>query len=146
MRIPRGNSTRGCAGKTTTCRELQKVLPRNVFLDGDWRWDMHPFVVADETKATVNSNITHLLNGFLTCPEFENVISVLMATSLLVFSPARLNASRMMQATCRMCGKFTLSALTVQHDHFVVQPRMLSVMTSCGGPGSAGRTALAACQ
>ena len=61
-------------GKTATCRELQKILPRNVFLDGDWCWDMHPFVVTDETKAMVNSNITHLLNDFLACSEFENVI------------------------------------------------------------------------
>ena len=61
-------------GKTTTCRELQKILPRNVFLDGDWCWDMHPFVVTGETKAMVNSNITHLLNGSLACSEFENVI------------------------------------------------------------------------
>jgi AAA domain len=61
-------------GKTTTCHELQKILPRNVFLDGDWCWDMHPFVVTDETIAMVNSNITHLLNSFLACSEFENVI------------------------------------------------------------------------
>jgi hypothetical protein len=61
-------------GKTATCRELQKILPRNVFLDGDWCWDMHPFVVTGETKAMVNSNIAHLLNGFLACSEFENVI------------------------------------------------------------------------
>ena len=61
-------------GKTTTCRELQKILPRNVFLDGDWCWDMQPFVVTDETKAMVESNITHLLNSFLACSEFENVI------------------------------------------------------------------------
>jgi hypothetical protein len=61
-------------GKTATCRELQKILPRNVFLDGDWCWDMHPFVVTDETKAMVNSNITHLLNSFLACSEFENVV------------------------------------------------------------------------
>jgi hypothetical protein len=61
-------------GKTATCRELQKILPRNVFLDGDWCWDMHPFVVTDETKAMVNSNIAYLLNGFLACSEFENVI------------------------------------------------------------------------
>ena len=61
-------------GKTATCRELQRILPKNVFLDGDWCWDMHPFVVADETIAMVNDNITHLLNGFLACSEFENVI------------------------------------------------------------------------
>lgn len=61
-------------GKTATCRELQKILPRNVFLDGDWCWDTHPFVVTDETKAMVNSNIAHMLNAFLACSEFENVI------------------------------------------------------------------------
>jgi chloramphenicol 3-O-phosphotransferase len=61
-------------GKTATCRELQKILPRNVFLDGDWCWDMRPFVVTGETKAMVNNNIVHLLNGFLACSEFENVI------------------------------------------------------------------------
>jgi hypothetical protein len=61
-------------GKTATCHELQKILPQNVFLDGDWCWDTHPFVVTDETKAMVESNITHLLNNFLACSEFENII------------------------------------------------------------------------
>ena len=61
-------------GKTTTCLELQEILPRNVFLDGDWCWCMRPFVVTDETKAMVEGNITHLLNSFLACSEFENVI------------------------------------------------------------------------
>jgi len=45
-------------GKTATCRELQKVLPRNVFLDGDWCWDMHAFAVTGETIAMANCNIT----------------------------------------------------------------------------------------
>jgi hypothetical protein len=35
---------------------------------------MRPFIVTDETRAMVNSNIAHLLNGFLACSEFENVI------------------------------------------------------------------------
>jgi hypothetical protein len=61
-------------GKTATCRELQKILPRNVFLDGDWCWDMRPFVVTGETKKMVEGNIAHLLNSFLDCSEFENVI------------------------------------------------------------------------
>jgi len=61
-------------GKTTTCRELQRILPRNVFLDGDWCWNMRPFVVTEETKAMVSSNIAHLLDSFLACSEFENVI------------------------------------------------------------------------
>ena len=51
-------------GKTTTCRELQKILPRNVFLDGDWCWDMQPFVVNEETKTMVMKNICFQLKQF----------------------------------------------------------------------------------
>lgn len=61
-------------GKTATCRELQKILPKNVFLDGDWCWDMRPFTVNDETKAMVQRNIAFMLNSFLRCSEYENVI------------------------------------------------------------------------
>ena len=61
-------------GKTAACRELQKILPKNVFLDGDWCWDMKPFTVTGETKAMVQQNIAFLLNNFLRCSEYENVI------------------------------------------------------------------------
>ena len=61
-------------GKTSTCRELQKILPKNVFLDGDWCWMMQPFTVTDETKEMVQQNIAALLNNFLRCSAFENVI------------------------------------------------------------------------
>lgn len=62
------------AGKTATCRELQKLLPDNVLLDGDWCWDMRPFVVNEETKAMVLKNIAFLLNGFLRYAAYQNVI------------------------------------------------------------------------
>ena len=61
-------------GKTATCQELQKLLPKNVFLDGDWCWMMRPFTVTDETKEMVQQNIAALLNNFLRCSELENVI------------------------------------------------------------------------
>ncbi len=61
-------------GKTSTCRELQRRLPNNVFLDGDWCWDMRPFNVNAETRAMVLDNICHLLNSFLRCRAYENVI------------------------------------------------------------------------
>jgi len=32
-------------GKTTTSNELKKLLMKSVFLDGDWCWDMSPFIV-----------------------------------------------------------------------------------------------------
>ena len=61
-------------GKTTTCRILRDSLPDCAFLDGDWCWDMHPFKVTEETKRMVTDNICHVLNNFLACTEFENVV------------------------------------------------------------------------
>ncbi|NLY67173.1 MAG: AAA family ATPase [Tissierellia bacterium] len=67
------NGTMG-VGKTATSRELQKLLPNCVFLDGDWCWDMSPFVVNDETKKMVIDNISYLLNNFISCSVYENII------------------------------------------------------------------------
>lgn len=61
-------------GKTTVCKLLRDMLPNSVFLDGDWCWDMHPFVVTDETKTMVTDNICHLLRNFIGCSAFENII------------------------------------------------------------------------
>lgn len=61
-------------GKTATCQTLKNYLPNSVFLDGDWCWDMHPFVVTDETKRMVMGNICFLLNSFLKCSAYDNVI------------------------------------------------------------------------
>ncbi|MBQ6819950.1 MAG: AAA family ATPase [Clostridium sp.] len=67
------NGTMG-VGKTTTCLELQKLIPKNVFLDGDWCWNMNPFVVNHETKTMVISNIVFLIDNFIKCNEYENII------------------------------------------------------------------------
>ena len=67
------NGTMG-AGKTTVCRSLTRLLPANVFLDGDWCWDMNPFTVTEETKTMVLENIAFLLNQFLSCSSLEYVI------------------------------------------------------------------------
>lgn len=61
-------------GKTTVCCELKEILPNSVMLDGDWCWDMHPFTVNEETKRMVVDNICHMLNNFLKCSAFENII------------------------------------------------------------------------
>lgn len=61
-------------GKTTVCRELKNQLHRSVFLDGDWCWDMNPFVVTEETKAMVLDNVTALLGNFLRCSAYDHVI------------------------------------------------------------------------
>lgn len=62
------------AGKTAACKILKNTRDNSVFLDGDWCWDMHPFIVNDETKAMVQSNITYMLNSFLRCSAYDNVV------------------------------------------------------------------------
>lgn len=61
-------------GKTTVSQQLKQDLPNSVFLDGDWCWDADPFQVTEETKAMVMDNIRYLLNRFLHCTAYENVI------------------------------------------------------------------------
>ena len=61
-------------GKTTVCQQLKQDLPNSVFLDGDWCWDASPFQVTDETKVMVTNNICYLLNNFLKCSAYENII------------------------------------------------------------------------
>ena len=61
-------------GKTTVCEIMKKKLDRAVFLDGDRCWDADPFVVNDETKRMVEGNICYLLNSFIRCSAFENII------------------------------------------------------------------------
>ena len=61
-------------GKTTVCQQLKSELPNSVFLDGDWCWDADPFQVTDETKNMVLDNICHLLNNFIHCSAFDNII------------------------------------------------------------------------
>ncbi len=61
-------------GKTTVCQNLKVKLPDSVFLDGDWCWDASPFKVTEETKSMVINNICYLLNSFIACSAYENVI------------------------------------------------------------------------
>lgn len=61
-------------GKTTVCQRLKMTLHNSVFLDGDWCWDANPFQVTEETKTMVLDNICYLLNSFLRCSAYENVI------------------------------------------------------------------------
>lgn len=61
-------------GKTSVCRVLEKKLNNSVFLDGDWCWDSSPFRVTEETKKMVLQNISFLLNQFLHCSAYDNVI------------------------------------------------------------------------
>ena len=61
-------------GKSSVCTELLPLLSPAVFLDGDWCWNMSPFMVTEETRTMVLDNITHLLNNFLRCSEYRFII------------------------------------------------------------------------
>ncbi|MCD8005845.1 MAG: AAA family ATPase [Oscillospiraceae bacterium] len=61
-------------GKTSVCQILKTKLTDCVFLDGDWCWDANPFQVNDETKAMVHKNICFLLNQFIHCSAYKNII------------------------------------------------------------------------
>ena len=67
------NGTMG-VGKTTTCRLLNKKLPNSVWLDGDWCWQINPFIVNEENKRMVEDHIRYLLRGFLNNTTIEYVI------------------------------------------------------------------------
>ena len=62
------------AGKTTVGQKMKQKMNNSVFLDGDWCWDAHPFQVTEETKQMVLENICFLLNQFLRCSAYENII------------------------------------------------------------------------
>ncbi|MBM7616088.1 AAA family ATPase [Alkaliphilus hydrothermalis] len=67
------NGTMG-VGKTATCRLLNKKLNNSVWLDGDWCWQINPFVVNEENKKMVEDNIQHLLRSYLSNSTLEYVI------------------------------------------------------------------------
>ena len=61
-------------GKTSIGQFMKTQLNNCVFLDGYWCWDMNPFQVTTETKKMVIENISFLLNNFIHCPVYENII------------------------------------------------------------------------
>ncbi|MGM9657735.1 MAG: AAA family ATPase [Eubacteriales bacterium] len=62
------------SGKTTVSEIIKNKLDNSVFLDGDWCWDSHPFTVTEETKRMVLDNICFLLNQFIRCSAYRNII------------------------------------------------------------------------
>jgi len=83
-------------GKTATCLRLQQHLQKSVFLDGDWCWYMRPFQLTEETKRLAMDNICYLLNSFLHCSAFENIVFcwVLHKQSILDELLARLDTTQ----------------------------------------------------
>lgn len=103
-------------GKSTVCHELNHYLGKSVFLDGDWCWDMHPFVVNDETKAMVMNNICFQLNQFIHCSTIENIIFcwVMHEQSIIDEIRTRLDDCEVISISL-ICNEETLAA-RIQKD------------------------------
>ncbi len=67
------NGTMG-VGKSTVSNLLFKKLQPSVYLDGDWCWNMSPFVVSDENKEMVINNIAYLLQSFLQNSGYKYIV------------------------------------------------------------------------
>ncbi|WMJ89011.1 AAA family ATPase [Anaerocolumna sp. MB42-C2] len=67
------NGTMG-VGKSSVCKKLLEKLTPGVWLDGDWCWNMNPFIVTEENKEMVEDNICYLLRSFLNNSGYEYVI------------------------------------------------------------------------
>ena len=76
-------------GKSAVCRELLRQLTPGVWLDGDWCWNMTPFVVSEENKRMVLSNITHLLRAYLNNSSYRYVLFCWVMDQPLLFLPRR---------------------------------------------------------
>jgi len=104
------NGTMG-VGKSTTCKRLNEKLDKSVFLDGDWCWNMDPFVVTEETKKMGMDNITYTLNNFLSCSAFDHVIFCWVIHSINILDEiiSKLNPSDYkLQVITLTCNEETL--------------------------------------
>ena len=72
-------------GKSAVCRELLRQLTPGVWLDGDWCWNMNPFVVSEENKRMVLSNTTHLLRAYLNNSSYRYVLFCWVMDQPLLF-------------------------------------------------------------
>lgn len=61
-------------GKTSVCRRLKQNLNNCVFLDGDNCWETSPLLNTEETRAMAMDNVCHLLNNFIKCSAYDNIV------------------------------------------------------------------------
>ncbi|MDE7439128.1 MAG: AAA family ATPase [Clostridia bacterium] len=90
-------------GKSAVCEILNKKLPDSVYLDGDWCWNADPFVVTEEIKAMVHDNIAHILNSFIRCSAYKNIIFCWVMHEQVIFD----KILKGIEATC--CEIISLS-------------------------------------
>jgi Shikimate kinase len=61
-------------GKSTVGKLLCNRINKSAFLDGDWCFDLHPFIADLETKKMAVDNIIHMINNYLKCSHCDYVV------------------------------------------------------------------------
>ncbi len=60
--------------KKSVCEQLKTTLTNSVYLNGKWCWNADPMVDTVETRYMVLQNICFLLNQFLVCSVYDNIV------------------------------------------------------------------------
>lgn len=98
-------------GKSTIYEALKTEPLNSVFLDGDWCLNMNPFQVTEETKEMVMNNICYLLNNYIKCSAYENIIFCWVMNQQEIINEI---LSRLITTNCDVkvislvCGQFGL--------------------------------------
>ncbi len=61
-------------GKSTVGKLLCNRLNKSAFLEGDWCFDLHPFIADQETKKMAVDNIIHMIHNYLKCSHCDYVV------------------------------------------------------------------------
>ncbi len=63
-------------GKTTIGKYIAEKYEGTAFIDGDWCFDLHPFVGNRETKTMAIDNILHLVDNYRKCSICKMIVLV----------------------------------------------------------------------
>lgn len=63
-------------GKTTVGKYIAEKCTGTAFIDGDWCFDIHPFVGNQETKTMAIDNILHMIANYRKCSICKMIVFV----------------------------------------------------------------------
>lgn len=72
-------------GKSTVGKLLCNKLNMSAFIDGDWCFDLHPFIANKETKDMAIGNIVYLINNYLKCSHCDYVVFIWVMDKIDVY-------------------------------------------------------------
>ncbi len=72
-------------GKTAVGKYIAEHTPGTAFIDGDWCFDIHPFIGNRETKAMAVDNILHMIGNYKKCSECKMIVLVWLIDNAWVY-------------------------------------------------------------